>query len=110
MAPGVAMRRHRNRVENDGFVPASSPGIAILEFQACSRVLHGSGRSDLMIGIRSIACGERARSSFAFKFTVLPIYGVVAFALALLLQPSRALAADTPWIVATGAADRKSVV
>ena len=59
-----------------------------------------------MIGIRSIACGERAPSSFAFKFTALPIYGVIAFAfaLALLLQPSRALAADTPWIVATGAA------
>ena len=57
-----------------------------------------------MIGIRSIACEERAPSSCAFKFTALPIYGVIAFALALLLQPSRALAADTPWIVATGAA------
>lgn len=55
-----------------------------------------------MISIRSIACV--ARLPFAVEFTGPPICGVLAFAMALLLQPSGAGAAEPPWIAPTGAA------
>lgn len=57
-----------------------------------------------MTNVRPTTCGTLARSSFAFKCTAARICVVAAFALALLLQTSRAMAADTPWIVPAGAA------
>lgn len=57
-----------------------------------------------MINVRPTGCGTFVRSSLACKRAAVRVCAMAALALALLLQPPRAMAADTPWIVPAGAA------